>query len=343
VLDFDPHDVESVKFLQKIRINYPVLLIVSVVPTEFYGRKIPQDLIVPGRSELIVRPHQGTTAEAFLDEFSAQIRRKLTTMFQAYDLNRQSVSNYSAEPLSRLPIAPESKTTLPMYGSDSIARESKTTIRTTEQETTEVIIRPSSRSTKRVDVIAIASSTGGPHALTELLPALPAGLQVPIVIVQHMPAEFTRSLADRLNTISAITVREAIAGEPLKAGLALLAPGDKHMVVERSIDQNMLVTLNQGPPENSCRPAADILFRSVAKCYGENVLAIVLTGMGKDGLAGSRVIRAAGGRVVAQDEASSVVWGMPGEVVHANLADSVLPLKEIATEIIRRVRFGRTS
>jgi two-component system chemotaxis response regulator CheB len=194
-----------------------------------------------------------------------------------------------------------------------------------------------------VDVIAIASSTGGPHALTELLPALPAGLQVPIVIVQHMPAEFTRSLADRLNTISAITVREAIAGEPLKAGLALLAPGDKHMVVERSIDQNMLVTLNQGPPENSCRPAADILFRSVAKCYGENVLAIVLTGMGKDGLAGSRVIRAAGGRVVAQDEASSVVWGMPGEVVHANLADSVLPLKEIATEIIRRVRFGRTS
>jgi two-component system chemotaxis response regulator CheB len=343
VLDFDPHDLESVKFLQKIRLNHPGLLIVSVVPTEFYGRKIPQDLIVPGRSELIVRPHQGTTAEAFLDEFSAQIRRKLTTMFQAYDLNRQSVSNYSAEPLSRLPIAPESKTTLTMYGSDSIARESKTTIRTTEQETTEVIIRPSSRSTKRVDVIAIASSTGGPHALTELLPALPAGLQVPIVIVQHMPAEFTRSLADRLNTISAITVREAIAGEPLKAGLALLAPGDKHMVVERSIDQNMLVTLNQGPPENSCRPAADILFRSVSKCYGENVLAIVLTGMGKDGLAGSRVIRAAGGRVVAQDEASSVVWGMPGEVVHANLADSVLPLKEIATEIIRRVRFGRTS
>lgn len=343
VLDFDPHDVESVKLLQKIRLNYPGLLIVSVVPTEFYGRKIPQDLIVPGRSELIVRPHQGTTAEAFLDEFSAQIRRKLTTMFQAYDLNRQMVSNYSAEPLSRLPIAAESKTTLTMYGSDSIARESKTTLRTTEQETTEVIIRPSSRSTKRVDVIAIASSTGGPHALTELLPALPAGLPVPIVIVQHMPAEFTRSLADRLNTISAITVREAIAGEPLKAGLALLAPGDKHMVVERSIDQNMLVTLNQGPPENSCRPAADILFRSVAKCYGENILAIVLTGMGKDGLAGSRVIRAAGGRVVAQDEASSVVWGMPGEVVHANLADSVLPLKEIASEIIRRVRFGRTS
>lgn len=343
VLDFDPHDVESVKLLQKIRLNYPGLLIVSVVPTEFYGRKIPQDLIVPGRSELIVRPHQGTTAEAFLDEFSAQIRRKLTTMFQAYDLNRPSVYNYSAEPLSRLPIAAESKTTLTMYGSDSIARESKTTLRTTEQETTEVIIRPSSRSTKRVDVIAIASSTGGPHALTELLPALPAGLPVPIVIVQHMPAEFTRSLADRLNTISAITVREAIAGEPLKAGLALLAPGDKHMVVERSIDQNMLVTLNQGPPENSCRPAADILFRSVAKCYGENILAIVLTGMGKDGLAGSRVIRAAGGRVVAQDEASSVVWGMPGEVVHANLADSVLPLKEIASEIIRRVRFGRTS
>jgi two-component system chemotaxis response regulator CheB len=109
------------------------------------------------------------------------------------------------------------------------------------------------------------------------------------------------------------------------------------------MDQNMVVTLNQGPPENSCRPAADILFRSVAKCYGENVLAIVLTGMGKDGLAGSRVIRTAGGRVVAQDEASSVVWGMPGEVVQAKLADAVLPLKEIAGEIIRRVRFGRTS
>lgn len=344
ILDFDSHDVHAVSFLQKIRVKYPGLLILSVVPTEFYGRKIPQDLIVPGRSEMIVRPHQGTTAEAFLDEFSAQIRRRLMSMFQAYDLNRLAASNYSAEPLSRLPIAQEARTTVissPVYSSGSIAGEPKSSIRPSEQETTEIIIRPVSRTTKRVDVIAIASSTGGPNALTELLPALPASLPVPIVIVQHMPAEFTRSLADRLNTISEITVREAVAGEPLKPGLALLAPGDKHMVVERSIDQNVIVTLNQGPPENSCRPAADILFRSVSKCYGENILAIVLTGMGKDGLAGSRVIRAAGGRVVAQDEASSVVWGMPGEVVQAKLADAVLPLKEIAGEIIRRVRFGR--
>lgn len=345
ILDIDPHDKDAIGLLKKFRESYPGLLIVSIVPTEFYGRKIPQELFVPGRSEMLVRPHQGTTAEAFLDDFASQIKRRLISMFQSYDSTKELNTKYSAEPKSWRPIAPEPLTKIMSPGSnrpEPIASESKTSVHSSGQNPTETISRPASRSIKRVDVVAIASSTGGPNALTELLPALPANLPVPIVIVQHMPAEFTRSLADRLNTISAIKVREAIAGEPLLPGVALIAPGDKHMVVERSLDQQLIITLNHGPPENSCRPAADLLFRSVAKSYGENVLAIVLTGMGKDGLAGSRVIRAAGGRVVAQDEASSVVWGMPGEVVHANLADSVLPLNEIALEIVRRTRYGRT-
>jgi two-component system chemotaxis response regulator CheB len=164
---------------------------------------------------------------------------------------------------------------------------------------------------------------------------------VPIVIVQHMPPVFTRYLAERLEAVSALTVREAQEGDLLEPGGAWLAPGGFHMEIKRS-ECGPVVHLQQGPLENSCRPAVDVLFRSVAEVYGSNSLAVVLTGMGKDGLLGCRAISKAGGRVIAQDEASSVVWGMPGAVVHAGLADQVLPLSTVATEIVSLSRQRRT-
>jgi len=194
--------------------------------------------------------------------------------------------------------------------------------------------------TDRVDVVAVAASTGGPNALADLFDGLPADFPVPVVIVQHMPPVFTRQLAERLSARFALRVEEGRAGGALAPGHAWIAPGDYHLVVARDA-AGVRVAVNQEPAENSCRPAADVLFRSIAKVFGPAALGVVLTGMGQDGLRGCEAIRAAGGRVVVQDEATSVVWGMPGAVARAGLADRVLPLAQIAAEIVRRVRVGR--
>jgi two-component system chemotaxis response regulator CheB len=192
----------------------------------------------------------------------------------------------------------------------------------------------------RVDVVAVAASTGGPNALADLFAGLPADFPVPVLVVQHMPPMFTRLLAERLAARHTMRVEEGRAGEVLRPGHAWVAPGDNHMAVARD-GPGVRVVLNQDPAENSCRPAADVLFRAVAKAFGPNALAVVLTGMGQDGLRGCEAVRAAGGRVVAQDEATSVVWGMPGYVARAGLADRVLPLDMIAAEVSRRARVGR--
>jgi two-component system, chemotaxis family, protein-glutamate methylesterase/glutaminase len=194
--------------------------------------------------------------------------------------------------------------------------------------------------TSAVDVVAIATSTGGPNALADVFAALPADLPVPAVVVQHMPPMFTRLLAQRLSAHSSLQVEEGRAGGVLRPGHAWLAPGDFHMAVGREGDE-VRIRLNQDPPENSCRPAADVLFRSVAHTFGPGSLAVVLTGMGQDGLRGCEAIRAAGGQVLVQDEPTCVVWGMPGYVARAGLADRVLPLGLIGPEIVRRVRAGR--
>jgi two-component system, chemotaxis family, protein-glutamate methylesterase/glutaminase len=187
----------------------------------------------------------------------------------------------------------------------------------------------------RVDVLAIGVSTGGPNALAALLPELPRDLPVPVLVVQHMPPLFTKFLADRLDAQCALTVREGVPGGTVEAGTVWIAPGDWHMTVERA-GTSVVLHADQGPPENSCRPAVDVLFRSVASLYGPHTLAVVLTGMGHDGLRGAEEIRERGGHVLAQDEASSVVWGMPGFVANAGLADRVLPLDQMAQEIVRR-------
>jgi two-component system, chemotaxis family, protein-glutamate methylesterase/glutaminase len=192
----------------------------------------------------------------------------------------------------------------------------------------------------RIDCVAIGVSTGGPNALTTLFRQLPADFPAPIVIVQHMPPVFTRQLAARLSAVSTLTVTEGEPGMALAAGRAAMAPGDQHMEVARH-GANVLVRLHKGPPENSCRPAADVLFRSVAAIYGANALAVVLTGMGYDGLRGVQHIRERGGAVIAQDRATSIVWGMPGAVAEAGLADTVLPLDRVSDELVRRVGVGR--
>lgn len=195
---------------------------------------------------------------------------------------------------------------------------------------------PPTHSAGDASILAIGVSTGGPNALAALIPALGDSLPVPVVIVQHMPPGFTRMLAERLSSLSGLRIREGVEGELLKAGEVWIAPGGRHMAVEASRD-GVRLRLNDAPPENSCRPAVDVLFRSVAAAYGSKVLGVVLTGMGQDGLRGSQSICSAGGVILAQDEATSVVWGMPGAVATAGLTEKILPLQELAPEILRRL------
>lgn len=193
----------------------------------------------------------------------------------------------------------------------------------------------------RVEALLIGVSTGGPNALASIFPQIPKEFPVPILIVQHMPPLFTKMLAERLAAASKIPVVEAAPGAVLKPGVAWIAPGDYHMALERR-DGNVYIQTNQNAPENSCRPAVDPLFRSGVEIYGANCLAVVLTGMGQDGLLGARRVREAGGQVVAQDEASSVVWGMPGAVAQDGIAEAVVSLQEMPAEILRRVSQGRS-
>lgn len=191
-----------------------------------------------------------------------------------------------------------------------------------------------------VKVLAIGVSTGGPNALAAFLPRLAKSLPVPVVVVQHMPVEFTRQLAERLDGQCALPVEEGREGERLRPGRIWVAPGDYHMEVRRH-GAYVQLHLQQEPPENSVRPAVDPLFRSVARVYGAGTLAVVMTGMGKDGLRGCEAIRHVGGQILVQDQATSVVWGMPGTVANAGLADAVLPLNRLAAEVSLRIRRGR--
>jgi two-component system chemotaxis response regulator CheB len=183
-------------------------------------------------------------------------------------------------------------------------------------------------------VLVVGVSTGGPAALEKFLPALPADFPLPVLIVQHMPPLFTVLLAERLNGLCQLSVHEARAGQTLYVGSVTLARGDWHMQAIGSAAHCSL-RLTQAAPEQHCRPSVDVLFRSAVAVYGAGVLAVVLTGMGSDGLDGCRAVHAAGGRILVQDRETSAVWGMPGVVAEAGLADQVLPLELLAAEVVR--------
>ncbi len=200
-----------------------------------------------------------------------------------------------------------------------------------EQEKSEKKVRPYRKTTP---VILIGSSTGGPGALNEIIPALPAGLTSPVLIVQHMPSGFTRSLAERLNHISPLKVKEAEPGDELMVGQVLLAPGGFHMV----FDENERVVLNQKPTVHGVRPSVDVTLNSLHQRLGKNMIAVILTGMGSDGTLGASILHTAGGHVIAEHESTCVVWGMPRSVVEAGAASEVLPRPEIAKAIEAAVR-----
>jgi two-component system chemotaxis response regulator CheB len=195
-----------------------------------------------------------------------------------------------------------------------------------------------SASSAMPQILAIGSSTGGPQALGEVLKVIAPGMNVPIVITQHMPPTFTAILAETLSRISHLKCAEAKTGDMLRPGCVYVAPGDYHMLIR---GRGGPIELTQSAPENFCRPAVDPMLRSISAVYGPAMLAVILTGMGSDGCEGARVVAAGGGTILAQDEATSVVWGMPAAVAHAGLASAILPLNAVGAEIRKHLGMSK--
>jgi two-component system chemotaxis response regulator CheB len=313
--------IEAVRELRKRHKQVPVIMFSTLSAS---GATATLEALAAGATDYVTKPSNvGSVTESI-----AAVREQLVPKIHALGGRRRP-----GGPISRPPAGPPSRPAAPARpGSRPAAGPAATPT------------RPAAKRAPggRIDILAIGSSTGGPDALTKVLTGLPADLGVPIVITQHMPPVFTKMFAERLDRSTALHVVEAGDGMELSAGWAYIAPGDQHLVFHRR-GTATLTQLSGAPPENSCRPAVDVMFRSVASLWGGSAHATVLTGMGHDGRSGAKVMRDAGAEIVAQDEASSVVWGMPGAVVGAGLADEVLPLDRVAAYLVNRVKSSRSA
>ena len=310
-MDIEMPQMDGLATVSALRARGSKAFIIMCSTLTTHGGQSTIEALVRGANDYVTKPSGGASVENALEALRLELLPKIKQFFPK---ERHSSS-------VRLPVQPAPATRLASLINKN-ARDP-------------AFLTPVS-GPAQCEVVTIGVSTGGPTALLNLLPRLPVNFPVPIVIVQHMPPIFTRQLAERLNTECSIEVLEAEEGMVLKAGQALLAPGDRHMRLKRVL-HNVQVTLDEGERENSCRPAVDSLFRSVCAVYRSRSLAVMLTGMGQDGLRGTELLKRAGAYVLAQDRASSVVWGMPGAVIEAGLADAVVSLDELAPAILRRV------
>jgi two-component system chemotaxis response regulator CheB len=312
-LDIEMPIMDGLTCLREIRRRWPRLPVIMLSTLTERGGAATLDALSAGASDYVPKPTQFAAADLAVEAVRAAIVPKIKALAERAAL---------ASAFSRARAA--------AGGPPSAVVGAATA------EPGPVAVAPGHPRHRPIEVVAIGVSTGGPNALAVLLPALAADFRVPILIAQHIPPLFSKLLADRLAASSRIAVREARDGEPLEPATAYIAPGDFHLSVAGR-PGGYRVSLGKGPPENSCRPAVDVLFRSVAEVVGAAGLGLMMTGMGQDGLAGARQLHAAGGRLLAQDEASSVVWGMPGFVVRAGLVEQVLPLGQLATALSTRV------
>jgi two-component system chemotaxis response regulator CheB len=316
-LDVEMPDMNGLEALVELRKLYPRLPVIMFSSVTERGASATLDALSKGANDYVTKP----SAVGSIDEAVASVRRQLVPKIKvladwAASGERSRAEGRVAKPAPVRPAAKPVAVAVPRERSRSSA--------------------------SRVDVVAIGVSTGGPDALTEVLPRLPGDLPVPILIVQHMPPVFTRLFAERLASRCAMAVGEARNGDPVRPGCIYIAPGDFHMRVVRDANGDLRISTDQDVPEAWCRPAVNVLFRSVAEVYGANSLAVVLTGMGQDGLLGAQRLHAEGAQIVVQDEASSIVWGMPGSIAVKGFAESILPLDGVSDEIQRRIAVGRT-
>jgi two-component system chemotaxis response regulator CheB len=302
-LDINMPGMSGLELLPILRDRYPALKVLMVSTLTLQGATSTMDALMLGASDYVSKPLEDISLNGALDHLRREIVPKVKQLAAPRQRGRTALrTRAAAQPASLIP---------------------------------PVTSRPRARRQEQYEILAVGVSTGGPTALAAFMAGFPLTFPLPIVIVQHMPPVFTRLLADRLSTLTGYRVVEATPGMALEPGKAIIAAGDHHMRIKRT-PEGAQVVLDQGPQECSCRPSVDVLFRSVAEVYGSGAIATVLTGMGQDGLRGAEELKRAGAHVIAQDEGSSVVWGMPGAIAGAGLADEILDLNLIAKAILKK-------
>jgi two-component system, chemotaxis family, protein-glutamate methylesterase/glutaminase len=302
-LDIEMPEMDGLETLSRLHQSHPMVRVIMFSTLTERGARATIDSLLRGANDYVAKPSNTGQAEESME----RLRNVLLPKLKQFFLRPVAKAVVQAAPVPSLP----AKDRLLPFAA------------------------PAARS-RPFRLVAIGVSTGGPTALAEVLPEIPGDFPLPIVIVQHMPPLFTQFLADRLNARSKIRVVEASQRMVVEPGTAYIAPGDYHMRFERQGLQVHIV-LDQGPAENSCRPAVDVMLRSAAEIFQGDILAAILTGMGQDGRLGVEQVKKRGGYVIAQDSESSVVWGMPGAVVEAGLADMVVTLKAVGQSIVRQV------
>jgi two-component system chemotaxis response regulator CheB len=348
LLDIEMPEMDGLQCLNIIRTKFPRVGVVMVSGMNRKCADITIQALEAGAFEFIPKPDSGdlgANTTLLRDNLSGVLRHfKARRQRQQARTDASQASNTRSTPArpTERPTAPERDRDAhrggALTGPSTSATSSSRDLRTPPPAQA-VPAAPPAKVTppRKIDVVVIGVSTGGPNALGELIPKLPANLGVPILLVQHMPPVFTASLASSLDRKSPLTVKEAADNEPVTANTIYIAPGGHHMTVENYAG-GVRVKLNDEAPENSCRPAVDVLFRSVAATYGRNILSVVLTGMGSDGALGVKVLKQQGGcHSIIQSEKSCVVYGMPRAVAEMNLADEVLDLDQIAERITQYV------
>jgi len=299
-LDVEMPEMDGLETLRRVRKEFPHVRVIMFSTLTERGAAVTLEALTLGADDYVTKASNAGS----LEESMASLRKELIPKLKQFFILSGSVASATVS---------QGAQTVRYLGPNQVPRQ-----RTPPQ------------------VVGIGVSTGGPTALSVIVPQFPENFPLPVLVVQHMPAIFTQFLAARLQALARLKVREAVDGEEAQPGKILIAPGDYHMKVVNG-EKGVRIRLDQSPHVNSCRPSVDALFYSLAEVYGGSVISVILTGMGQDGLRGVEKLKAQGAYVLAQDEGSSVVWGMPGAVVNAGLADGVLPLEKVVPEVLRLV------
>lgn len=310
-LDFEMPEMNGIQTLKELKNKYPSVKAVMVSAHTVEGAEVTMQALEEGAFEFIAKPNTSNLGES-KRELQAQLTTIVNTLFMKKSLSgvlRRNITTPKFQPVIQQ-TAPERSSAL----SDIAMKMNRIMI-------------------GRCEIVAIGVSTGGPNALTHVVPRLPANFRVPVLIVQHMPPVFTAALAGSLDRKSAVQVLEGADGMQLKSGTVYIAPGGKQMKIEKKGNSTFL-RITDDPPENNCKPSVDYMFRSVASDYKGNSVGVIMTGMGADGVKGLVEMKKTGSKVIAQDEATCTVYGMPMEAVKSGVVDLVVPLDQIVDEII---------